>query len=135
MKGACIATDAGEYTYELCWLDSVTQKPKKGGMHNNMGRFSRFDNVHVDEDVAPDGNGLGTGDRLAQRYEGGAGCWQGPARATTVVMACAETEEIWKVVEEEKCIYRMEVGTPAVCGIPENVAAEAKKVGMGKDEL
>jgi protein kinase C substrate 80K-H len=33
------------------------------------------------------------------------------------VLACAEKDEIWKIVEEEKCVYRMEVGTPAVCGV------------------
>jgi protein kinase C substrate 80K-H len=34
-----------------------------------------------------------------------------------VILACAENDEIWKIVEEEKCVYRMEVGTPAVCGV------------------
>lgn len=117
-------------------MDSVTQKPKKGGMHNNMGRFGRFASVHVDEDTSADGKGLGSGERLTQKYEGGAGCWQGPARQTTVVMGCAEVEEIWRVVEEEKCIYRMEVGTPAVCETPKKVTEEAKELGQGKkDEL
>lgn len=117
-------------------MDQVTQKQKRGGSQNNMGRFSRFDRVHVDEDVHADGKGLGSGERLAMRYEGGAGCWQGPQRRTTVVMACAENEEIWRVVEEEKCIYRMEVGTPAVCETPQEVTEEAKGMGRGsKDEL
>jgi protein kinase C substrate 80K-H len=34
-----------------------------------------------------------------------------------LILACAEKDEIWKIVEEEKCVYRMEVGTPAVCGV------------------
>ena len=33
------------------------------------------------------------------------------------MLACAEKDEIWKIVEEEKCVYRMEVGTPAVCEV------------------
>lgn len=107
--------DSGEYTYEMCWMDKTTQKPKKGGAHTGMGNFVRLERIMVDEEVPPDGKGLGSGERLAMKYENGQHCWNGPARSTTVVLACAEKDEIWKVVEEEKCVYRMEVGTPAVC--------------------
>ena len=134
MKDKCLSLDSGEYTYELCWLGQVTQKPKKGGMHNNMGRFGHFLNVTVDEDVGADGKGLGSGERLAMRHENGATCWQGPARSTTVIMACSEEEAVWKVMEEEKCVYRLEVGTPAVCAAPEGLEKAAKK-GHVKDEL
>ena len=134
MKDRCISLDSGEYTYELCWMGQVTQKPKKGGMQNNMGRFGHFVNVTVDEDMNAEGKGLGSGQRLAAKHESGATCWQGPARSTTVIMACAEEEEVWKVLEEEKCVYRMEVGTPAVCDTPKSVEKDAKK-GRLKDEL
>lgn len=64
------------------------------------------------------------------KYENGQHCWNGPNRATNVVLGCAKENEIWKVAELEKCIYRMEIGTPAACGdFPDE-----KKVG-GKDEL
>jgi protein kinase C substrate 80K-H len=43
-------------------------------------------------------------------------------------LACAEQNEIWKVFEEEKCVYRMEVGSPAVC-------EALKKAEVVKDEL
>lgn len=43
-------------------------------------------------------------------------------------MACAEKDEIWKIVEEEKCVYRMEVGTPAVCGVEVQRADQAAPV-------
>jgi len=62
-------------------------------------------------------------------YENGQHCWNGPNRQTTVVLACAEKDEIWKVVEQEKCMYRMDVGSPAVC---EN---GQKKADPKKDEL
>jgi protein kinase C substrate 80K-H len=45
-------------------------------------------------------------------------------------LACAEKDEIWKVVEQEKCMYRMDVGTPAVCE-----KAGAKEQNKNKDEL
>ncbi|KIW08043.1 uncharacterized protein PV09_00987 [Verruconis gallopava] len=130
LRDKCISTDSGEYEYELCWMGKTTQKPKKGGAHTNMGTFTRFDVVNVDEELPSDGRGLGTGVRLAMLYENGQHCWNGPARSTTVIMACAEKDEIWKVIEAEKCVYRMEVGTAAVCNA--NLPNPAPKE---KDEL
>ncbi|KAK4993170.1 hypothetical protein LTR50_000656 [Elasticomyces elasticus] len=117
LKGQCVSTDSGEYTYEVCFLDKTTQKSKKGGGHTGMGNFVRLETIFVDEDLPPDGKGLGSGQRIAMKHENGQHCWNGPNRSTTVVLACAEKEEIWKIVEEEKCVYRMEVGTPAVCEV------------------
>ncbi|KAL1301764.1 hypothetical protein AAFC00_005962 [Neodothiora populina] len=117
LKGQCISTDSGEYTYELCFLERTTQKPKKGGGNTNMGSFVGVDSIYVDEDITADGKGLGTGERIAMRHENGQHCWNGPNRSTTVILACAEKNEIWKIFEEEKCVYRMEVGTPAVCEV------------------
>jgi protein kinase C substrate 80K-H len=117
LKGVCVNQDSGEYTYEHCFLDKTTQKPKKGGGHTGMGNFARIEKITVDEDLRADGKGLGSGERIALRYENGQHCWNGPNRSTLVVLACAEKDEIWKIVEEEKCVYRMDVGTPAVCGV------------------
>ncbi len=129
LKGQCVSKDSGEYTYELCWLDQTQQKPKKRGGNTGMGQFVRFDTITVDDELLPDGKGLGSGERVALRYENGQHCWNGPNRSTLVVLACAETDEIWKITEEEKCVYRMEVGTPAVCG------AGRSSSGAPKDEL
>lgn len=125
LQGQCIEKDSGEYTYELCWLGATKQKSKKGGAHTTMGNFVSIASVDVDEDATPDGKGLGSGRRVALKYENGQHCWNGPSRSTLVVLACAEKDEVWKVVEEEKCVYRMEVGTSAVCGVdvPARVAA------------
>ncbi|KAI9833205.1 MAG: hypothetical protein M1819_003828 [Sarea resinae] len=131
LKGRCVEKDSGEYTYELCWLDRTTQKPKKGGAHVGMGNFVRIDRVTVDEDIGPDGKGLGSGERIALRYENGQHCWNGPHRSTTAILGCAEKDEIWKVIEEEKCVYRLEVGTPAVC----DVVASNGAAGNVRDEL
>ena len=65
--------------------------------------------------LGADGKGLGSGERIALKYENGQHCWNGPHRSTIVVVACAEKDEIWKVAEMEKCVYRMEVGSPAAC--------------------
>ncbi|KAF2133547.1 hypothetical protein P153DRAFT_363720 [Dothidotthia symphoricarpi CBS 119687] len=117
LASTCVSQDSGEYTYEHCFLEKVTQKSKKGGGHTRLGSFVRIELVTVDDEVAPDGRGLGSGNRIALKYENGQHCWNGPNRSTQVILACAEKDEIWKVVEEEKCVYRMEVGTPAVCGV------------------
>lgn len=130
LKDKCISTESGEYTYELCFMAQAKQLPRKGGGSTNMGNFVRFDIVHSDEDLPVDGKGLGRGPRTVLRYEGGQGCWNGPSRSTTVVLACHEDEELWKIVEEEKCVYRMEVGTPAVCE-----KSASGKAAVLKDEL
>ncbi|KAF2733062.1 glucosidase 2 subunit beta precursor [Polyplosphaeria fusca] len=116
LKSVCVSKDSGEYTYEFCYFAATTQKRKGGGAGGTgMGNFARLERVIVDEDLPPDGKGLGSGERWALKYENGQHCWNGPNRSTTVILACAEQDEIWKIVEEEKCIYRMEVGSPAVC--------------------
>ena len=115
LKDKCITKDSGEYTYELCFLGSTKQKPKKGGADTTMGHFLRITSEHVDSDVDADGKGLGVGERVVLRYENGQHCWNGPARSTVVVLGCSAQEEIWRVSESEKCVYRMEVGTAAVC--------------------
>lgn len=136
LKGQCISKDSGEYTYEICWLDRAKQKSKKGGSETGMGTFSRIDSITVDEEVSPDGKGVGSGVRVALRYENGQHCWNGPNRSTLMVLACAEKDELWTVVEEEKCVYRMEVGTPAVCGVSVlSAAGTGNGSGQAKDEL
>nr|POE78598.1 glucosidase 2 subunit beta [Quercus suber] len=131
LKGVCAERDSGEYTYEVCFLEKTTQKPKKGGGHTNMGNYVRLEKVMVDDEPRADGKGLGSGERWAMKYENGQHCWNGPSRSTTVVLACSEQNEVWKIMEEEKCVYRVEVGTPAVC--------ETKKAGEApppaRDEL
>ena len=111
-------------------MDKTTQKSKKGGGNTGMGNFARFDKLVVDEEIGADGKGVGQGERITMMYENGQHCWNGPNRQTTVVLACYERDEIWKVVEQEKCMYRMDVGTPAVCE-----KAVSGKTPKGKDEL
>ncbi|KAK8029740.1 glucosidase II beta subunit-like protein [Apiospora rasikravindrae] len=115
LKDKCVSTDAGEYNYELCWLSRTSQKSKKGHGHTTMGNFDRIDWEESDEEERHDGKGLGRGKRMVMRYENGQGCWNGPNRRTDVWLGCAETEELWRIAEQEKCVYRMEVGTPAAC--------------------
>ncbi|KAI9823061.1 MAG: hypothetical protein M1832_002715 [Thelocarpon impressellum] len=130
LKGKCVEADSGEYTYEHCYLGSTTQKPKKGGSNTSLGTFGRIEAVEVDDGALPaDGRGLGSGRRVALRYENGQACWNGPARSVLVVLGCGERDEIWRVREEEKCVYRFEGASPAVC------EGEVEGGKEGKDEL
>ncbi|KAH6606129.1 kinase c substrate 80k-h [Trichoderma cornu-damae] len=131
IKGKCAEIDAGEYTYELCWLEKTLQKSKKGYASTNMGNFERIDVEIADEEERVDGKSLGSGPRMVMRYENGQTCWNGPQRRTNVWLGCAEKEEIWRVTEAEKCVYKMEVGTPAACEHGEAV----KNSQQEKDEL
>ncbi|KAF6798818.1 glucosidase 2 subunit beta precursor [Colletotrichum sojae] len=115
LRDKCVSTEAGEYEYELCWMDKTNQKSKKGHGSTNMGNFVRIDREMADDEERTDGKSLGKGMRMVMRYENGQGCWNGPQRRTDVWLACSETEELWKVSESEKCVYKMEVGTPAAC--------------------
>ncbi|KAK2074804.1 hypothetical protein P8C59_008982 [Phyllachora maydis] len=115
LKDKCVSAEVGEYEYELCWLDKTTQKNKKGYSQTGMGNFIRIDTETADDEDRADHKSLGKGRRTVLRYDHGQHCWNGPNRRTDVWLACAETEEIWRVVEQEKCVYKMEVGTPAAC--------------------
>lgn len=125
IKGKCVSIDAGEYEYELCYLDKTMQKSKKGHGNTNMGNFIRIDRQMADDEERLDGKSLGRGERMVLRYEDGQQCWNGPRRSTEVWLGCADKEELWRVSEAEKCVYKMEVGTPAACDDPE--PAQQKK--------
>ncbi len=115
--------EQGEYEYEVCILGSVTQKPKKGGGNVHLGRFEKFDSVLVDDDDEDDDghrgddiDNRGKKEKLSMKFENGQQCWNGPVRHTTVVLTCDERDGVVKkVVEEEKCVYRIDMGTAAAC--------------------
>ncbi|KAL1968533.1 hypothetical protein VTN77DRAFT_1743 [Rasamsonia byssochlamydoides] len=114
LKGVCISKDSGEYTYEHCFLEKTKQIPKKGGAAVTMGNFVRIGTTLVDE-VNDSSGEVHQVEKTALEYANGQTCWNGPARSTTVILECAEENEILKVMEDEKCVYSMIVTTPAVC--------------------
>ncbi|KAJ4251023.1 hypothetical protein NW762_011673 [Fusarium torreyae] len=135
LKGKCVSIEAGEYTYEQCWLERTMQKSKKGHGSSNMGNFKRIDRMMADDEERIDGKSLGKGERMVLRYEDGQQCWNGPQRRTDVWLGCAETEELWRVSESEKCVYKMEVGTPAACDFSRWDVGSQPKKPRHRDEL
>lgn len=135
LKDKCVSTDSGEYEYEVCWLGKTSQKSKKGHGNTNMGQFVRIDTEVADDEERLDGKSLGKGPRMVMRYDRGQSCWNGPQRRTDVWLGCADQDEVWRVSESEKCVYKMEVGTPAACeDVPEPGVGSSDGV-HNKDEL
>ncbi|KAM0332418.1 hypothetical protein ACHAQA_002698 [Verticillium albo-atrum] len=130
LQDKCVQTDVGEYEYELCWMGKTSQKSKNGHGYTGMGSFEGIEHRMADEEVRLDGKSLGKGLRMVLKYDNGQQCWNGPKRRTDVWLACSETEELWKVSESEKCVYKMEVGTPAACDEILEMPGD-----QGKDEL
>lgn len=130
LKDVCISRDAGEYTYEHCFMDQTKQIPKKGGASVRMGNFVSISSVTVD--VLNESGEVVPEQRTSLEYTRGQTCWNGPARSTTVILECGEENEILKVAEDEKCVYSMNVRTPAACPGGE---AEGNVAPRGKDEL
>jgi protein kinase C substrate 80K-H len=138
LKGTCISKDFGDYTYEYCFLDKAHQISKKDGSRTSLGNFQHI----VTEDLQTKNQASGVFVSVVEeegheeplsgvslKHEHGTRCWNGPERSVEVGLYCAQLEELRSVSETEKCVYKFEVGTAAVCEDP----AAAK--GAVKDEL
>jgi protein kinase C substrate 80K-H len=129
LKDKCVSKDSGEYTYELCWMDQTKQKSKKGGGTTNMGNYEKVTTVVVDETSAE--GPIVQREKIALEFNNGQTCWNGPPRSTKVVLECGAVDEILKITEDEKCVYSMQVITPAVC----ELLTDGKPADGRKDEL
>ncbi|KAI1951942.1 hypothetical protein LOZ57_001355 [Ophidiomyces ophidiicola] len=132
LKGSCISKDSGEYTYELCWMQTTTQRSKKGRGDTIMGNFNKFSTVTTDE-VTSSGQVIPR-EKMALEFTNGQTCWNGPARSTKVILDCGENDEILKITEDEKCVYSMYVTTSAACELSSSSGGQ-DTVNSGKDEL
>ncbi|KAJ5558718.1 hypothetical protein N7535_009403 [Penicillium sp. DV-2018c] len=130
LKGVCISHDAGEYTYEHCFLESTRQNQRKGGSSVSMGKFSKVGSTSVEE-VNEAGEVINI-EKITLEYDRGQSCWNGPSRSTKVILECGEENKILKTAEEEKCVYAMLVTSPAACVGGEE---EGNVAPRSKDEL
>jgi len=102
LKGECYELTDREYVYKLCPFDRVNQKNKDGGPETNLGTKMTW----VDK---------GTSRYTIMKYEGGAQCWNGPARSTTVYLSCGKENKLTDVNEPSRCEYVMNFKTPSLC--------------------
>ena len=141
LKDTCVSRDFGEYTYEFCFWGSATQISRKDSGRTSLGGFQRIAEADDGSSRNEAGSALTVGWEesheepvcgVVLKHENGAQCWNGPKRSANVELYCSAVNEIRSVSETEKCVYRFEVGTPAVCGAEGISDAEAAKV---RDEL
>jgi len=98
LNDKCFSVVATEYTYEVCWFKSVTQKSASHQTHS-LGNTWTWG----------DGSSSGT-------FSGGAKCFNGPARSTKVRFVCGHPEDkIVRIQEDEKCVYGLTFVTAAAC--------------------
>nr|KAJ3419305.1 hypothetical protein HK105_007112 [Polyrhizophydium stewartii] len=120
----CFQFQDPEYKYEMCLFDSIKQTPKSGFGDVSLGSFSRWGNRA--------GSNLAADTKYASMmFENGQGCWNGPARSVEVVFQCGLDTKILTVSEPNKCEYRIEAMSPAVCPTP----AEEPAKGSAASEL
>ncbi|KAJ2804100.1 hypothetical protein H4R20_002638 [Coemansia guatemalensis] len=102
VKGECHKLDTGEYTYEVCLLDRVTQISNKDNARQSLGTFESF---------AEGSN------HTKHNYLHGTKCWNGPERSIVVQVICNEHIQLLSVSELEKCEYQATMAAPFACPI------------------
>jgi len=88
----CFETQVKEYTYKVCLFKKSTQSG------TDIGNWKEWKEKYT-----------------IQTYDGGAFCWNGPNRQTTLVISCGEEEKITSVSEPSKCMYETTFETPVAC--------------------
>lgn len=48
-------------------------------------------------------------------FDGGAQCWNGPARSVAINVKCGTTNEVTAASEPSRCEYELDFLTPAFC--------------------
>jgi len=113
LSGQCFSLTDNEYTYKMCPFDHCSQRGKHGGSETRLGSWGSW--------TGPDDDKYSS-----MKFTGGQGCWNGPARSTTVYLQCGADNTITSVTEPNRCEYEMHFSTPAACKLPP---------GVGHDEL
>ncbi|KAK9368371.1 glucosidase II beta subunit-like-domain-containing protein [Lipomyces kononenkoae] len=98
LSGDCMDIESGEFTYQMCFNDKITQKGKSGGPIT-LGNFDKIE-----------GNKI--------YFAHGVKCWNGPNRSAIAEMQCGEKNKILSVSEPAMCEYFFKIVTPALCTTP-----------------
>ena len=102
LVGQCFELQDREYIYTLCPFDRASQRSKDGGSEVNLGRWGKW-------------SGTGNSRHDHQKYEGGATCWNGPARSVDVTLRCGLENKLLSASEPSRCEYAYDFETPALC--------------------
>lgn len=102
LQGQCYELAEGEYVYEICPFDKVTQKQTAGGRSTSLGRWKGWEPV----------------DHIAHAfmmYDNGEKCWNGPARSCKVQLECGVEVKVLAVAEPNRCEYTMRCVPLCLC--------------------
>jgi len=121
MRGECFEFTDREYAYKMCPFDKCSQRPKDGGSETSLGRWGKW-------------NGPESNKYARMKFEAGTGCWNGPARTTTVVIHCGLENRLTGASEPSRCEYQFEFTTPAAC-TPGSIPSSTASTTSSHDEL
>ena len=118
MDGACFELPIKQYTYEVCPYGKAAQK--EGGSSTSLGTWEGMER-----------NSDGS---YVLKFHNGQSCWQGPQRSLTVNLRCGPADKPLAVEEPSKCVYEMDMETPAVCNMQHAQALKLNLEGAMEDE-
>mmetsp|Transcript_74309 Transcript_74309/g.205089 ORF Transcript_74309/g.205089 Transcript_74309/m.205089 type:complete len:422 (+) Transcript_74309:57-1322(+) len=105
----CLKLDDGDYTFEVCLFDRVSQKSSKGGRSFVLGRDGKWA-----ESLWEDGSHRKDYTKLIM--DNGEYCAaSGAPRKAEVMFECAATPALLTVQEAQVCVYTFRMLTPAAC--------------------
>lgn len=94
LRGSCFDLHDGSYKYSMCPYDKAQQE------YTSLGTWKGVSSQ----------NG-----HAVFSFEGGQGCWNGPARSLTVDVQCGADNKLLRVEEPNRCTYRAAFASPAAC--------------------
>lgn len=92
MQGRCYELSEGEYVYEICPFEKVTQK--QNSRSTSLGLWEAWASA-------------GDNPQGFMVYSNGEKCWNGPARSCKVELECGVEVKVLSVAEPNRCEYTM----------------------------
>ncbi|KAI9984679.1 hypothetical protein PInf_006043 [Phytophthora infestans] len=104
LRDKCVESEAGQYTYKVCFFGKATQD------HTKLGDM---------EDIKSSESTEGEDSTLTVKeikFSNGQKCWNGPNRSLTITLECGpEPMHLSEIEEPSTCVYSAKLRTPAVC--------------------
>lgn len=105
----CLKLDDGDYRFEVCIFDHVSQQPVKGGHKFTLGKKGRWaESLWEDGSLRKDYTKLIMDD--------GEHCVaSNAARRAEILFECAASPALLTMQESQVCVYTIRMQTPAAC--------------------